>query len=72
MISPGLLVWGILSLFAVAGLWLVPIALSTWQARKRGKRRLLGFVLGLVLGWVGFVILLLVSGPAVSGREPAA
>jgi hypothetical protein len=72
MISPGLLVWGLLSLFAIAGLWVAPIALSTWLAGRRGRHSLFGFALGLLLGWIGFVVLLLLARPSRSRQEPVA
>jgi hypothetical protein len=65
--SPGLAIWSLLTFAAVVVLWLVPCALAAWQASERERSTLLGAVLGLFLGWVGFAIVMVFFGP-VRGR----
>jgi hypothetical protein len=55
-IDPGLFVFSIF-----LGLWIAPIILSIWLARRDGLHWAIGFVLAFFLGWIGFVIVLVLG-----------
>jgi hypothetical protein len=59
--SPGMLLWSLLSLAAVLALWVAPIVIATRLASKRGRHPLVGLTAGLLLSWLGVVIVLLLG-----------
>lgn|GEM_PF-152956 len=59
--SPGMLFWSLLALAAVLGLWIAPIVTATHLASKRGRHPLLRLAAGMLLSWLGVVIVLLLG-----------
>jgi hypothetical protein len=60
-IESGLFIWSVLSFFLLSALWIAPMIVGGYQASGRGRHRFVGVAAGLVLGWVGVVLLILVS-----------
>lgn len=56
---------GLFAIVFLAG-WLAPIVIAALIAESRGRGALVGLLLGLVLGWLGVVIALLL-GEALAG-----
>ncbi|MHB0979368.1 MAG: hypothetical protein ACYC5Q_04695 [Thermoleophilia bacterium] len=63
-IDPGPFVWSVLVVVFLACMWLVPAGMATYLAKRRRLHPLLGFAVGLVLSWIGVVLLLIPSRQA--------
>lgn len=61
-------------LFAISGFWLATMAGAVWVSVHLGHKKdlsLLGWVLGIALGWVGVVIMLVIPASAEAQRREA-
>lgn len=59
-IGTGLFIWFLVTLLLLV---LAPAGVGAYVAARRGRPAFLGFVAGLVLSWIGVVLVLLVMKP---------